>query len=238
LSKERIIVALDVDTAEKAVDLVKKLKGEVGAFKVGLELFNSTGPSIFSAIKSAGADKIFYDAKLHDIPNTVAGAARAAVKNGIWMLNVHCTGGSAMMKAGADAAREEAAKLGMEPPKIIGVTILTSIDTMCLTDELRIASGLVNHVVHLAKLAKHSGLDGVVASPNETAYIREACGPDFLIVTPGVRPAGSDVADQKRVMTPKEAADAGASYLVIGRPITKADDPVAAAQSIAAKMSS
>lgn len=234
MSKERIIVALDVDTEEKAVGLVKKLAGEVGAFKVGLELFNSTGPGIFSALRSAGADRIFYDAKLHDIPNTAAGAARAAVRNGIWMLNLHCFGGSEMMKAGAEAARDEASKLGIDPPKIIGVTILTSLDTMTLTDELRVASGLVNEVVHLAKLAKWSGLDGVVASPQEIRYIREACGPDFLIVTPGVRPAGSDIGDQKRVMTPAEAARAGANYLVIGRPITRAEDPAAAARAIAA----
>lgn len=236
MSKERIIVALDVDTQEKAVELVKTLAGEVGVFKVGLELFNVTGPQIFPALKAAGADKIFYDAKLHDIPNTVASAARVATKNGIWMLNFHCSGGSAMMKAGAEAARDEAAKLGIEPPKIIGVTILTSIDVMTLTDELRVASGLVDQVVHFAKLAKSSGLDGVVASPHEIEYIRQACGPDFLIVTPGVRPAGADVADQKRVMTPAKAAEAGASYLVIGRPITRAEDPVAAARAIAAEM--
>lgn len=225
-----------MDTQEKAVEMVKTLAGEVGAFKVGLELFNVAGPQIFPALKAAGADKIFYDAKLHDIPNTVASAARVAARNGIWMLNFHCTGGSAMMKAGAQAARDEAAKLGMEPPKIIGVTVLTSIDVMTLTDELRISSGLVNYVVHLAQLAQSSGLDGVVASPQEISYIREACGPDFLIVTPGVRPAGADIADQKRVMTPAKAAEAGASHLVIGRPITRAENPVAAARAIAAEM--
>jgi orotidine-5'-phosphate decarboxylase len=236
LSKEKIIVALDVDSQDKAVELVKQLGGEVGAFKVGLELFNVTGPSIFPALKEAGAGRIFYDAKFHDIPNTVASAVRVATRNNVWMINVHTTGGSEMMKAAAAAARDEAAKLGIEPPKVIGVTLLTSIDTMTLTDELRIASGLVSHVVHLAKLAKSSGLDGVVASPHEIQYIREACGPDFLIVTPGVRPAGADVADQKRVMTPGDATKAGADYLVIGRPITRAESPTAAAQSIAAEI--
>jgi orotidine-5'-phosphate decarboxylase len=236
LSKERIIVALDVDTQDKAVELVKRLAGEVGAFKVGLELFNVTGPGIFPALRAAGADRIFYDAKLHDIPNTVASAARVAARNGIWMLNFHCSGGLAMMKAGADAARDEAAKLGIEAPKIIGVTILTSIDVMILTDELRVASGLVSQVRHFAKLARRAGLDGVVASPQEIRTIRESLGEDFLIVTPGVRPAGADIGDQKRVMTPELATQAGASYLVIGRPITRAEDPVAAARAIAAEM--
>lgn len=236
LSKDRIIVALDVDSETKAIELVERLKGEVGVFKVGLELFNITGPEIFGKLKLAGADKIFYDAKFHDIPNTVASAVRAAIRNNVWMLNMHCSGGSAMMKAVVSAAKEEAAKLGIEPPKLIGVTILTSIDTMTLTEELRVASGLVNQVVHLAKLAQRSGLDGVVASPNEVTYIRDACGTDFLTITPGVRPAGADIGDQKRVMTPAKAIQAGSSYLVIGRPITRAEDPVAAARAIAAEM--
>ncbi|MBI2841855.1 MAG: orotidine-5'-phosphate decarboxylase [Armatimonadetes bacterium] len=236
MSKDRIIVALDVDSEEKAVELVKKLAGEVGAFKVGLELFNVAGPGVFLTLRAAGAEKIFYDAKFHDIPNTVASAVRAAARRGIWMLNVHCSGGSEMMEAAADAAREEAEKVGIEPPKVIGVTILTSIDTMMLSEQLRVASGLVNQVVHLARLAKSSGLDGVVASPQEIQYIRESAGRDFLIVTPGVRPAGADVGDQKRVMTPADAARAGADYLVIGRPITRAADPTAAANAIAAEV--
>ncbi|MEN6371367.1 MAG: orotidine-5'-phosphate decarboxylase [Armatimonadota bacterium] len=237
MSKDRIIVALDVDSAEKAVELVKSLKGEVGAFKVGLELFNVTGPAIFDELKAAGAEKIFYDAKFHDIPNTVASAVRAAVRNNVWMLNVHASGGCAMMRAAAEAAKEEAAKLGIDPPKLIGVTILTSIDNMTLTDELRVASGLVNQVMHLAQLAQSAGLDGVVASPNEVKYIRDVTGPDFLIVTPGVRPAGADVGDQKRVMTPADAIRTGSSYLVIGRPITRAENPAEAARKIAAEMS-
>jgi orotidine-5'-phosphate decarboxylase len=236
MSKEKIIVALDVDSENQAVELVKKLSGEVGAFKVGLELFNSAGPAIFESLKKAGAEKIFYDAKMHDIPNTVASAMRAVMKHNLWMINMHCTGGSEMMKAGVEAVQKTATELGIEPPKLIGVTVLTSIDTMMLMDELRVSSGLVRYVVHLAKLAKSSGLDGVVASPMEIEYIREACGADFLIVTPGVRPAGAEVGDQKRVMTPAEAAAAGANYLVIGRPITRADDPIAAARSIASEI--
>lgn len=236
MSKDRIIVALDVDSEEKAVELVGSLAEEVGAFKVGLELFNITGPGIFDKLKSAGAGKIFYDAKFHDIPNTVASAVRAAVRNNVWMLNVHASGGCAMMKAAVEAAKDEAGKLGIEPPKMIGVTVLTSIDTMTLSDELRVASSLVNQVVHLAELAKSSGLDGVVASPNEVKYIREVTGPDFLIVTPGVRPAGADVGDQKRIMTPADAILTGSSYLVIGRPITRAENPAEAARTIAAEM--
>ncbi|HOP79146.1 MAG TPA: orotidine-5'-phosphate decarboxylase [Armatimonadota bacterium] len=236
MSKDKIIVALDVDSEEKALELVRELAGEVGAFKAGLELLNVAGPQIFGKLKDAGADRVFYDAKFHDIPNTVAGAVRAAVRQGVWMVNVHASGGSAMMKAAVEAAQDEASKLGIEPPKLIAVTVLTSIDTMTLTDELRIASGLVSQVVHLAKLAKSSGMDGVVASPNEAQYIREAVGPDFLIVTPGVRPAGADIADQKRVTTPAKAIAAGANYLVIGRPITRAENPVEAARAIAAEI--
>jgi len=238
LGKERIIAALDVDTEEKAAELVRKLAGEVGAFKVGLELFNSVGPDVFRTLKSAGADRIFYDAKFHDIPNTVAGAVRAAVRMGVWMVNVHCFGGREMMKAAAGAAKDEASKLGVERPKVIGVTVLTSIDTMTLAEELRVADTVVNEVVHLAQIAKSSGLDGVVASAHEIDIVRRVCGPSFLIVTPGVRPRGADAADQKRVMTPSEAARAGADYLVVGRPITRAEDPAAAARAIAAEVES
>jgi len=236
LSKEKIILPLDVDTAEKAVELAKLLKDEVGAFKVGLELINSAGLGIFDQIRQAGAKKIFYDCKFHDIPNTVAGASRAAAKFGVWMFNVHCSGGFAMMKAAKDAAVEESAKLGKPCPLVIGVTVLTSIDQTVLNDEMRVSGTVADQVVNLAKLAKKAGLDGVVASPHEIELIRAACGPDFLIVTPGVRPAGAAIGDQKRVMTPVEAVAKGADYLVIGRPIIKAEDPKSAAASIAASI--
>ena len=236
MSKEKIIAALDVDTADKAVSLVKQLKDNVGAFKVGLELVNSAGLDIFDKIKDAGAGKIFYDCKFHDIPNTVAGASRAASKFGVWMFNVHASGGFAMMKAAKDAAIEMGDKLGVNPPLVIGVTVLTSIDQATLNNELGIAGVVADQVVHLAKLAQDAGLDGVVASPHEIELIRLACGRDFLIVTPGVRPAGGDIGDQKRVMTPAEAVRKGSSYLVIGRPITKANDPAAAAKAIAAEI--
>lgn len=231
--KDKIIVALDVDTEKDAQELVRKLKDDVGAFKVGLELFNSTGPGIFQTLRQAGAGRIFYDCKFHDIPNTVAGASRAAAKMGVWMFNVHTTGGSAMMKAAVDAAKSTAEQAGLEPPLLIGVTILTSIDETILREELRVSSDVRSQVVDLALLAKNSGMDGVVASPHEIGAIREACGKDFVIITPGVRPAGADIGDQKRVMTPGMAVSSGADYVVIGRPITKADDPVAAAKAIA-----
>ncbi len=236
MSKEKIILPLDVDSTRKAIALVKLLKDDVGAFKVGLELVNSAGFGVFDKIRAAGAEKIFYDCKYHDIPNTVAGASRAAAKMGLWLFNVHCSGGSSMMRAAKDAAVETAERLGVTPGLVIGVTVLTSIDRDVLNDELRVPGSVADQVVHLAKLAKEAGLDGVVASPHEIELIREACGGDFLIITPGVRPAGGEIGDQKRVMTPKEAVAKGADYLVIGRPIIKADDPLAAARAIAAEI--
>lgn len=234
MSKDKIIVPLDVDSAEKAANLVTLLADEVGAFKVGLELVNSAGLGVFELVRSIGAKRIFYDCKFHDIPNTVAGASRAAARLGVWMFNVHCAGGSAMMKAAKDAAVEESAKLGKPRPLVIGVTVLTSIDQRILSEEMRVPATVADQVVHLARLAQKAGLDGVVASPHEIEPIRDACGEGFLIVTPGVRPVGAEVGDQKRVMTPSEAVSKGADYLVIGRPIIKADDPVAAARLIAA----
>jgi len=217
MAKDKIILALDVDSEEKALCLVRELKDEVGAFKVGLELFNTTGPEIFRSLEKAGA-------------------SRAVARMGVWMFNVHTTGGSAMMKAAAEAARETASKLGVVAPKVIGVTVLTSIDEATLRGELMVGQDVKAQVVHLARLAKSAGLDGVVASPQEIEAIRDACGPDFLIVTPGVRPAGAELGDQKRVMTPGEAVRRGADYVVIGRPITAADDPIAAARAISAEI--
>ena len=236
MAKDKIILALDADSEQKALSLVSDLKDDVGAFKVGLELFNTAGPAIFVSLKKAGAARVFYDCKLHDIPNTVAGASRAVARMGVWMFNVHATGGSAMMKAAAEAARETASKLGTEPAKIIGVTVLTSIDEAILRGELMVGQDVRAQVVHLAGLAKSSGLDGVVASPHEIEALRDACGPDFLIVTPGVRPAGAELGDQKRVTTPGEAVRRGADYVVVGRPITAAEDPIAAARAIAAEI--
>ncbi len=233
MGKDKIIVALDVDSPDKAFSLVEQLKDDVGAFKVGLELVNAAGLDVFDLIRHAGANKIFYDCKFHDIPNTVAGASQAVAGMGLWMFNVHCSGGFAMMKAAKEAAESTAKRFDIPCPLVIGVTVLTSIDQSILNEELRVPGALEDQVVHLAKIAKSAGLDGVVASPHEIELIRDACGDDFLIITPGVRPAGGDSGDQKRIMTPAEAVEKGADYIVIGRPITRADNPQAAAKAIA-----
>lgn len=225
---ERILVALDYDNPEDAIALAKKLKGKVGGVKVGLELVNSAGFDIFDQLMEAGADRIFYDAKFHDIPNTVAGAVRAAARRGVWMVNVHACGGSAMLEAAA-----EAAQIVDEPPLLIAVTVLTSIDEARLNADLRVPGSPETHVTHLAKLAESAGCDGVVASPLEIKAIRAACGADFLTVIPGVRPAGVGANDQARIATPEQAVRDGADYLVIGRAITAAADPLAAAEAIA-----
>lgn len=231
-AKDKIIIALDVSTESEAIDLVHDLKDYVGAFKVGMELFNSAGPRIIEKVRDAGADRIFYDSKYHDIPNTVAGAARAAVRMGVWMFNIHAEGGSAMMRAASDAAHDEADRQGVEPPIIIAVTLLTSISKDTLLKELAVNMPLNEYVPHLARLAQESGLDGVVASPHEISAIKAACGKDFLVVTPGVRPAWASANDQKRIMTPSDAVKNGADYLVIGRAITSASDKIGAAKRI------
>lgn len=230
--RERIIIPLDMPDLARARAMATALAPHVGAMKVGLELFNAAGLPALSELVATGA-RVFYDAKLHDIPNTVAGAVRAvtAAVPGLWMINVHTTGGSAMM-----AAAVEAAKGADQPPLVIGVTVLTSLDAQQLRDELSVSCTPAEQVVRLAELAQRCGLDGVVASPLEAAAIRAACGPDFLIVTPGVRPAGSDMGDQRRATTPRQAVDNGSDYLVIGRPITGAADPVAAARAIAEEL--
>lgn len=231
MSNERILVALDVDTADAALALARDLRGHVGGFKVGLELVNAAGTDIFSRLTDAGADRIFYDAKFHDIPNTVAGAVRAAARRGVWMVNVHACGGGAMLRAA-----REAANTVDNPPLLIGVTVLTSIDEATLNNDLRVPGTVEDHVAHLARLCQSSGLDGVVASPREITTIRDACGPEFITVIPGVRPAGVAAHDQARIATPGDAAKHGARYLVVGRAITHAADPAAAADSIAAEI--
>jgi orotidine-5'-phosphate decarboxylase len=234
-NNSRILLPLDTGTAEKAIAMAAAAKDELAGFKVGLELINAAGMTIFNRLAEleTPAPKIFYDCKFHDIPNTVAGAVRAASKRGVWMLNIHATGGSAMMRAAVKGAAEGADAGGHgRKPLVIGVTILTSIDAQMLNGELSVGKSVSEHVVSLARLAQDCGCDGVVASAHEITAIRQACGKDFTLVIPGIRPAGSDVGDQKRVMTPLEAVKAGADYLVIGRPISAAADPAAAARAI------
>ena len=235
-----VLVALDVESAAKAVELANSLRGSVGGFKIGKQLFTAAGPAMVRELTSRG-DRVFLDLKFHDIPNTVAGAVQSAVSTGAWMVNVHCSGGSAMMKAAAEAATKAAAKSSQQRPLVIGVTVLTSMTDQALK-EIGVDAPMIDQVVRLATLAKSSGLDGVVASPQEVRAIRKACGGGFEIVTPGIRPTdfpgtgqqGKD--DQARTMTPAEAIEAGATYLVIGRPITGAPDPRSAAKQILATL--
>jgi orotidine-5'-phosphate decarboxylase len=231
---DRLIVALDFDTQDKALEFVKKLKGEVRFFKVGFELFSSCGPVIVEKIRALGFD-VFLDLKYHDIPNTVAKAAVSVTGLGAYMFNVHALGGFDMMKKTVIDAALESKRLGIRKPKIIAVTVLTSMDEAALSS-VGIDESVKNEVLKLALLAKEAGLDGVVASPLEAKMIREACGEEFLIVTPGVRPQGATANDQKRVATPKSAIEDGANYIVVGRPITEAKDPVQAARGILEEM--
>ena len=219
----KVIIALDTPDEQKALELVKLLKHKVSVFKVGLELFCSEGPEIVNKINDLGC-KVFLDLKFHDIPNTVAGAARAALSTGAFMFNVHASGGREMMRK--VRVMIDAAELP-EKPIVIAVTVLTSLDESDLND-INISKSPLEQVKTLALLTKESGLDGVVASPREITAIREVAGQDFVIVTPGVRPAWAQAGDQKRIMTPAEALDAGASYIVVGRPVTAAPNPVEA----------
>jgi orotidine-5'-phosphate decarboxylase len=231
--KDKIFVALDVETRDAALALADRLRGAVGGFKVGSRLFTAEGPPIVRALTDKG-DKVFLDLKFHDIPNTVATAVAAATQLGVWMVNVHASGGTAMMRAASDAAREAAAKLGAPPPLVIAVTVLTSMNQATLR-EVGVVIDVRDQVLRLAELAREAGLDGVVASPQETEAIRHRCGAAFAIVTPGIRggTAGEAKHDQERTMTPGEAIAAGASYLVVGRPIIASADPLAAARAIA-----
>jgi orotidine-5'-phosphate decarboxylase len=227
-----ILVALDVDSAPQALALAETLRGTVGGYKIGMQLFTSAGPDIVRAFTARG-DRVFLDLKFHDIPNTVAGAVAAAAGLGVWMVNVHASGGRAMLQAARRAADEGAARFGTPRPLVIAVTVLTSLDADTL-NAVGVAGSPIEHVTRLARMTQDAGLDGVVASPREVAAIRAACGNDFVIVTPGIR-GGSAVSgpdDQARTSTPAGAIEAGSSYLVIGRPITAASDPRAAALAI------
>jgi orotidine-5'-phosphate decarboxylase len=221
-----VFVALDTPDLDRALALAQAVRPYVGGLKIGLEFITACGPEGVRRIVEIGLP-VFADVKFHDIPNTVAGASRALANLGAQIFNIHTSGGERMMRDAAAAARAVDPKV-----KIIGVTVLTSIDDAVI-DSVGQRGPAAEQVVRLAKLAKHCGLDGVVCSAHEIAPIREACGADFLLVVPGIRPAGADLADQKRVMTPAEAHRAGADILVIGRPITAAADPAAAAKAIA-----
>ena len=234
-AKERLIVALDVDSVAEAETLVSRLQDQVGVFKVGMQLYNSVGPDIVRRIQNSGG-RVFLDLKLHDIPNTVGQASVALTRQRVFMFNIHTAGGSEMMKKAVDMTRQEVADSVIPLPLVIGVTVLTSINQAILENEMGVPRSVEEQVVHWARLAKESGLNGVVASPKEIRAIRAECGNDFLIITPGVRPAWAAVNDQKRVMTPREAVEAGASYLVVGRPITGAADPDEAAKRIVKEM--
>jgi orotidine-5'-phosphate decarboxylase len=229
-----ILIALDVDRIAQADSLVQQLAPFVGGFKVGKQLFVSEGPAAVAPIVDRGL-RLFLDLKFHDIPNTVAGAVRAGTRLGAWMMTVHASGGHDMLQAARDAAVDEAAKTGVSRPLIVGVTVLTSLDDARLA-AVGAAGGVRDQVKRLAALAQEAGIDGVVASPQEIALIRETCGADFAIVTPGIRPASASKDDQARTMTPREAVQAGASWLVIGRPIAGAADPAAAAAAINAEI--
>jgi orotidine-5'-phosphate decarboxylase len=231
---DKILVALDVETRDKALGLAEALRGSVGGFKIGSRLFTAEGPSIVRTLTERG-DRVFLDLKFHDIPNTVATAVAAATELGVWMLNVHASGGTAMMRAAKAAAEETAAKRGTRAPHVIAVTVLTSMSQQAL-HETGVAIDLMDQVLRLAELTKEAGLDGVVASARETGAIRRRLGEAFTIVTPGIRggTAGDAKNDQERTMTPADAVAAGASYLVVGRPIIAAADPRAAADAIAA----
>ena len=228
---ERLIVALDVRSLAEAKEMVRKLSPEVRIFKVGIGLFTLCGPDAVKLVHDNGA-KVFLDLKFHDIPNTVAHAVRSAAKLGVFMMNVHALGGSEMMMRAVEAARESDKK-----PKLLGVTVLTSLDQSSI-GEVGIEKKIEEEVVTLARLGKESGLDGVVVSPNETGLIRKNLGKDFIIVTPGIRPAGAEKGDQKRVMAPADAVRAGADYIVVGRPITETKDPLGAAKKIIKEMES
>ncbi len=228
-ARDRLIVALDVPKADAARVLVDRLSGRVGLFKVGNQLFTAAGPELVREIVGRG-EKVFLDLKYHDIPNTVAGAVASASRLGVSLVDVHGLGGRAMMEAAVGA-------LPAMGTRLLAITILTSHDDETL-DEIGVNGSVVESVRRLAELAKDAGTDGVVASPQEVGMIREACGRDFLIVTPGIRPAGAAPGDQARPATPAAALSAGADYLVVGRPITEAADPGAAADAIVAEMES
>jgi orotidine-5'-phosphate decarboxylase len=230
MSDPKIIVALDFPDARAAQEMAARLDPALCRVKVGKELFTAAGPTLVEALAARGFG-VFLDLKFHDIPNTVASACKAAARLGVWMMNVHASGGRAMMQAARESLANHAQR-----PKLIAVTVLTSMAGNDLAD-IGMSGRPDEAVLRLARLAQSAGLDGVVCSAQEARALRVACGADFNLVTPGIRPADGKQDDQKRVMTPRAAVDAGADYLVIGRPITQAPDPVAMLQQIQQEIS-
>lgn len=227
----KLIVALDVPSFGEAEGLIKRLTPTVKIFKIGLGLFTLYGPEAVRLVQKKGA-KVFLDLKSHDIPNTVAHSVRSAVRLGAFMVSLHALGGLEMMMQAVCAAKEEAKRLKLNKPKILGVTILTSLNESNIK-EIGFSRNLDEEVLHLARMAKQARLDGIVASPKEISLIRKKIGRDFIIVTPGIRPAwAKGKSDQKRIMTPREAIEAGADYIVVGRPVLEAKDPLEAAKKI------
>jgi orotidine-5'-phosphate decarboxylase len=234
--RDRIIVALDMSEPARALELAGELShAGINAVKVGLELFHAGGPEIVHTLVEQG-NRVFLDLKYHDIPVTVERAVRQAVRLGVWMMNVHVWGGLAMMRRAVQAVREEAARHQLEPPLLLGVTVLTSLDAEVVQQELGLQQDVAGLVVRLAQLAARAGLDGVVASPREVLPVNATCGDSFLTVTPGIRPAEHSGEDHRRIATPGEARAAGADYLVIGRPIRNANNPAKAALAIAEEL--
>ena len=229
MTESKVIVALDYNDEKKALEFVDRVSSNLCRLKVGNELFTSAGPKFVAKLVDKGF-KVFLDLKYHDIPNTVSRACEAAADLGVWLVDVHTSGGSVMMSAAAEALSKY-----RERPYLIGVTVLTSMDSSQL-NSIGVTAEPKEQVIRLAKLAKESGLDGVVSSAQEVTLIKTNVAAPFICVTPGIRPAGASIGDQKRIMTPAEAIAAGSDYLVIGRPITQAEDPVKALVDINASI--
>jgi orotidine-5'-phosphate decarboxylase len=233
-ARRRLVLPLDVDSLRAADGLMRRLADEVGLFKVGKQLFMHAGPDVVRRVHAKGGE-VFLDLKFHDIPQTVGLAAVEATRLGVRMFNVHASGGAEMMASTAAAVADVCKRERLRRPILLAVTVLTSLADADLR-RVGVSETAARHVVRLARLAKASGMDGVVASPREIAAIRRACGADFVILTPGIRQAGDARGDQKRVETPEAAMGAGADYLVVGRPIRDAADPVATARAVVAAM--
>jgi len=229
--KDHLIVALDTSSEKEAIKLIETLSDQIGYFKVGLEIFTSVGPKIIQIIKDKGA-KVFFDGKFLDIPNTVSGAVSNLVRHRVDMLNVYMSGGIKMLHEAKNAINNACEIHNLQPPKLLGVTVLTSISSDVLQNDLKVQTQIDEYVLHLAMIAFKNNLDGIICSPNEAKLIREATNKDFLIVTPGIRPSWAETHDQERVATPKEAILNGASHIIIGRPITQSKDPKGAAKKI------